>query len=38
MFCSQWMMESAKNGWIGCNLWATKNGGSPDFGFYQHRH
>jgi len=33
LFCSQWMMESAKNGWIGCNLWATKNGGSPDFGF-----
>ena len=33
MFCSEWMMESAKNGWIGCNLWATKNGGSPDFGF-----
>ncbi len=33
MFCSQWMLESAKNGWIGCNLWATKNGGSPDFGF-----
>jgi hypothetical protein len=33
MFCSQWMMESAKNGWIGCNIWATKNGGSPDFGF-----
>jgi len=33
LFCSEWMMESAKNGWIGCNLWATKNGGSPDFGF-----
>jgi len=33
MFCSQWMLETAKNGWIGANLWATKNGGSPDFGF-----
>ena len=33
LFCSQWMLESAKSGWIGCNLWATKNGGSPDFGF-----
>ncbi len=33
MFCSQWILECAKNGWIGTNLWATKNGCCPDFGF-----
>jgi len=33
MYCAQWIMECAKNGWLGCNLWDVKNGGSPDFGF-----
>jgi hypothetical protein len=33
MFCSQWILECAKYGWIGANLWATKNSCCPDFGF-----
>ena len=33
MFVSQWIMECAQNGWIGANLWAAKNGGTPDYGF-----
>src|SRR5208337_412256 len=33
MFCAQWIMECAKNGWIGANLWAAKNGGAPDYAF-----
>ena len=33
MFCSEWILEMAKNGWIGANLWATLNGGTPDYGF-----
>ncbi len=33
MFVSQWIMECAKNGWIGANLWAAKNGGTPDYAF-----
>ena len=37
MFVSQWIMECAKNGWAGANLWAAKNGasgaGGPDYGF-----
>jgi len=33
MFASEWLLETAKNGWIGANLWATKNGGTPDYGF-----
>ncbi|MGH7441725.1 MAG: hypothetical protein ACREKE_03515, partial [bacterium] len=34
MFCSQYVLEAAQNGWIGANLWAAENGGSPDFGFF----
>jgi len=36
MFVSQWILECAKSGWIGANLWATKNGTTAsggDFGF-----
>src|SRR5579872_651469 len=36
MFVSQWILETAKNGWIGANLWAAKNGASSngaDYGF-----
>ena len=37
MFVSQWILECAKSGWAGANLWAAKNGaaysGAPDYGF-----
>ncbi len=33
MFCSEWVLETAQNGWMGANLWATENGGTPDYGF-----
>ena len=33
MFTAEWLMETAKSGWMGANLWATKNGGTPDYGF-----
>lgn len=33
MFCSQYVLDAAKSGWLGANLWDAENGGSPDFGF-----
>ncbi len=33
MFVSEWILNCAENGWIGANLWASLNGGSPDYGF-----